>query len=260
MIAQIVWLIRANRPTKSKLSAWLFWVWEGVWGKRFQKQGAHQLGCQRWQSRVADSFCYFWAVFSKRTFLTKSVVWKGAQQTLSIPPAAAEGLQVHFNMGASTMPRRVSQNPCSENASESNTSPSKKPGVYLEVWQADLLVGFAADFWAWLAEGRAPGGIFVFDWRIFRQIFCFGGFFFCILRPKNPPQNPLHNPPLPWWSFGRSSTVGWTPDRPWANSKFSTGTLPEIGTRFVCPLFFATSEEFLEHGNCSSGNPKTGRL
>ena len=64
------------------------------------------LGCQRWQSCVADFFCYFWAVFSKRTFLTKSVVWKGAQQTLSIPPAAAEGLQVHFNMGASTMPRR----------------------------------------------------------------------------------------------------------------------------------------------------------
>ena len=64
------------------------------------------LGWQRWQSRVADFFCYFWAVFSKRTFLTKSVVWKGAQQTLSIPPAAAEGLQVHFNMGPSTMPRR----------------------------------------------------------------------------------------------------------------------------------------------------------
>ena len=51
-------------------------------------------------------FCHFWAVFSKRTLLTESVVWKGAQQTVSIPPAAPEGLQVHFNMGASTMPRR----------------------------------------------------------------------------------------------------------------------------------------------------------
>ena len=51
-------------------------------------------------------FCYFWAVSSKQMFLTKVVVWKGAQQTLSLPPAAAEGLQVHFNMGAMTMPRR----------------------------------------------------------------------------------------------------------------------------------------------------------
>ena len=64
------------------------------------------LGCQRWQSRVADVFCYFGGRFVKRTFLNKSVVWKGAQQTLSIPPVAAEGLQVHFNMGAPTMPRR----------------------------------------------------------------------------------------------------------------------------------------------------------
>ena len=71
------------------------------------------LGCQSWQSQVADCFCYFWAVFSKRTLLAKSVVWKGAQQTLSLPPAAAEGL---------------------------------------EVSQADLSVGFAADFWAWLVD------------------------------------------------------------------------------------------------------------
>ena len=55
---------------------------------------------------MADFSCYFWAVFSKQRLLTKSVVWKGAQQTLSIPPAATEGLQVHFDMGASTMPRR----------------------------------------------------------------------------------------------------------------------------------------------------------
>ena len=42
-----------------------------------------------------------------RLVALESVVWKGAQQTLSISPAAAEeSLQVHFNMGASTMPRR----------------------------------------------------------------------------------------------------------------------------------------------------------
>ena len=94
------------------------------------------LRCQRWQSRVADFFCYFWSVCSKRTLLTKSVVWKGAQQTLSIPPAAAERLQMHFKTRASTMPRRqprVSQNPCSEDSSKSNPSQSKKPGVYMEV-------------------------------------------------------------------------------------------------------------------------------
>ena len=88
-------------------------------------------GCQRWQSRVADFFCYFWVVFSERTSLTQSVVWKGAQQTLSIPPAAAEGLQVHFNIRASTMPtaegsQKVSQNPWSEDASKNNLSQSKK--------------------------------------------------------------------------------------------------------------------------------------
>ena len=40
----------------------------------------------------------FWAVFSKRALLTKNVVCKGAQQTLSLPTATAEGLQVHFSM------------------------------------------------------------------------------------------------------------------------------------------------------------------
>ena len=47
----------------------------------------------------------------------------------------------------------------------------------------DLLVGFAADFWAWLADfggGRAPAD-FCFRLADFLADF-FGGFFFCILN------------------------------------------------------------------------------
>ena len=81
--------------------------------------------------------------------------------------------------------QRVPQNPCSEDASKSNPFQSKKPGVYVEVWQADLLVSFAADFWAWLADfgGVARWRIFCFRLADFPADF-FGGFFFCILRPK----------------------------------------------------------------------------
>ena len=63
-----------------------------------------------WAARVGrvawrNLFVVF-ELFLKRTLLTKNVFWKGAQQTLSLPSAPAEGLQVHFSMGASTMPRR----------------------------------------------------------------------------------------------------------------------------------------------------------
>ena len=76
------------------------------WPKSILQESALDIGLPEVAESRGGFFCYLWAVFSKRTLLTKSVVWKGAQQTLSIPPAAAEGLQVHFNMGASTMPRR----------------------------------------------------------------------------------------------------------------------------------------------------------
>ena len=42
-------------------------------------EDAQFLGCQSWQSRVADFFLLCWAVFSKRTLLTRSVVWNKAQ-------------------------------------------------------------------------------------------------------------------------------------------------------------------------------------
>ena len=47
----------------------------------------NMLGCQRWQSRVADFFCYFWPVSQIEYF-------------------CLEVCQVHFNMGASAMPKR----------------------------------------------------------------------------------------------------------------------------------------------------------
>ena len=59
----------------------------------------------------------------------------------------------------------------------------------LEVWQADLLVGNAADFWAWLVDF---GG--VMRWRIFCfrlpdfTVDFFGRFFFSFCDSKNPPK------------------------------------------------------------------------
>ena len=91
------------------------------------------VGLPELASRVADFFL-FWAVFSKRTLLTKSVVWKGAQQTLSLTSAAAEGLQAHFNMGALTMPSRQPKS-VREQASKSKPSQSKKNPVC--TWRFD---------------------------------------------------------------------------------------------------------------------------
>ena len=212
----------------------------------FSHCGALRGSCAARGGRVAWRivFCYFWSVFSKRTLLTKSVVLEVRSK-----PCPSHQLQLrdcmHFNMGASTMPRRqprVSQNPCSEDASKSNPSQSKKPGVYLEVRQADLLVGFAVDFWAWLADF---GGV------VRRRIFWFrladfpADFSFVFCDQKYPPQIAPQNPPLPWQSFGRLSTLGWTPDRPWANSKFSTGTLPvslKLEPGLSAHFFLATSK------------------
>ena len=148
---------------------------------------SHCLGCQKWQSRVADVFCYFWAVFSKR-LLTKSVVWKGAQQTLSIPPAAAEGLQVHFNMGASTMPRRQPKSvpesmlwKCLQEPSFSIKKTRREPGGLTGGFVGRFCGGFLG------LAGGFRGGCAPADFLFSAGGFS-GGFFFCILRPKNPPQ------------------------------------------------------------------------
>ena len=156
-------------------------------------RSALTLGCQSWQSRVADLFCYFWVVFSRRTFLTKSVVWKGAQQTLSLPPTAATGLQVRFSLGASTMPRRQPKSVPEFMLSDASTSKppqSKKARRVVGVWRADLLVGFAADFWAWLVDfggGRASAE-FLFSVGGFSGGYFRRFFFLCILWPNNPLQ------------------------------------------------------------------------
>ena len=83
------------------------------------------LGCQIWQSCVADHFCYCWNVFSKRTLLTKSVVWKAAQQ----PRPSHQQHPIHCRCISAWEPRpcpegsqKVSQNPCSEDASKNKPS------------------------------------------------------------------------------------------------------------------------------------------
>ena len=140
----------------------------------------------------------------------------------------------------------------------------RKPGVYLKVSQTDLLVGFAADFWAWLVDlgggGSCAPGSFVFGWWIFRRIFS-ADFSLVFCDPKIHCKNPQVNPPLPWRPFGRFSSV-LNPRPAVSYFKFSTGTPPEIGIRFFCPLFFGHvySSELLEHGNRSSGNTKTSKF
>ena len=162
--------------------------------------------------------------------------WTPPSSSWGIADAFQHGSLDHAQKAAKECPRiHVLKTP--PTGSKSNPSQSKKPGVYLEVWQADLLVGFAADFLGLVGGfrgGRAPADFLFsaggFSGGFFRRIF---------LLHFATKKFHRQNPPL-----ADFSTLDWTPDRPWANSKFSTGTLPEIGTRFVCTLFFATSKEF----------------
>ena len=112
-------------------------------------------------------FCYFWAASSKRTFLTKVLSGKVRSKSCPLPPAAAEGLQVHFSMGASIMPRKqpmIVPESCSEDASKSKPSQSEKNPACTWRFDRRLLVGFAAGFWAWLVDF---GGV------VRRRSFCF---------------------------------------------------------------------------------------
>ena len=102
--------------------------------------------------------------------------------------------------------QKVSQNPCSEDASKSTILLNRKrSGVYLEVWQADLLVGFMADFWAWLADfgGTVRWRIFCFRLADFPADL-FGGFFFGILRPKKSTVKSTTSMAVFWLIFHRS--------------------------------------------------------
>ena len=189
------------------------------------------------ESRGGFFFVIFGPSSQNERFWPKSVVWKGAQQTLSIPPAAAGGIAGAFHHGSLDHAQKAAKECPRIHALK--TPPRaillnrKNPACTWRFWQADLLVGFAADFWAWLADfgGVVRRRIFCFRLADFRRIFS-ADFSFAFCDQKNPPQKSTAT----WRSFGRFSTVGWTPDRPGANSKFSTGTLPDSGTRFVSPL------------------------
>ena len=70
--------------------------------------------------------------------------------------------------------RRVSQNPCSEDASKRKLSQSTKPVRTGRFDKADLLVGFVADFgpgWWKLGGGRMPGDFLFSAGGFFRRIF-----------------------------------------------------------------------------------------
>ena len=162
---------------------------------------------------MADFFCYFWAVLSKQTLLTKSVVWKGAQQ-----PCPSNQQQLRDCRCISTWePRpcpegsqRVSQNLCSEDASKSNPSQTKKTRRVLGGLTGGVVGRFCGGFLG-LAGGFRGGCVpadFMFSAGGFPADF-FSGFFLYFATKK------IHrkNPSLAWQSCGRFSTVGSTPDR-----------------------------------------------
>ena len=83
------------------------------------------LSCQSWQSRVADFFCYFWAVFSKRTLALK--VLSGRVRSRPCPSHQEQlrdckGISAWEPRPCLEGSQRVSQNPCSEDASKSKPS------------------------------------------------------------------------------------------------------------------------------------------
>ena len=148
----------------------------------------------------------------------------------------------------------MSQNPCSEDASESNTSPSQKTQRVLGGLTGRFVGRFCGGFLGLAGGfrgGRAPadflfsaGGYSGRFWRIF----------FCICDQKNLPQKSTAKSTASMAVFWQIFHRGLNP-RPTV-SKFQVQHWnPEIGTRFVCPSFFAASKKFLEHGN-RSGNPQ----
>ena len=126
-------------------------------------------------------FLLFLGRFSKRTLLTKSVVWKAAQQTLSIPPAAAQGLQCISTWEPRPYPegsQRVSQNPCSEDASKSNPSQWQKTRHALGGLTGGFVGRFCGGFLGLAGGfrgGRAPADFLFsaggFSGGFFRRIF-----------------------------------------------------------------------------------------
>ena len=74
---------------------------------------------------------------------------------------------------------------------------------------------------------RAPADFLFSAGGFFRRIFL------CLVTTKDTAK--IHRKIRHF--HGGLLEVGWSPGRPWANSKFSTGTLHEIGIRFVCPFF-----------------------
>ena len=178
--------------------------------------------------RILFSFlCPVHPALPQAIFFPKILSFWDLGSTLSSREKAASRGWVLGTVLDGVAPQEKKENPFFWRVKKSEVLP-------MEAWQADLLVGFAADFGAWLVDfgGSCAGGFFVFGWRIFRWIFsAYFSFVFCDQKIQR------QNPPLPWRFFWRVTTVGWNPDRPWANSKFSTGTLPEIEIRFVCPFF-----------------------
>ena len=141
------------------------------------------------------AFFVIFGPFSQNERFWPKVMSGGCAANL-VPPTSSSSRDCRCISAWEPRPRpegsqRVSQNPCSEDASKGKPSQSKKKkkktGVYLEVWHADLLVGFAADFWTWVVDF---GGLCADE--LMTCLFSAGGFsggffrriFFCILRPK----------------------------------------------------------------------------
>ena len=215
-----------------------------------------RLCCHSWQSRVADVFCCFWAVSSGRP--AKSGL-EGCAANL-VPPTGIAGAFQHGSLdhaqkAAKECPRvHVLKTP-----PRARLLNRKKPQRVL----GGLTGGFVARFcgrFLGLAGGFKGGhapAVSCFRLADLLADF-FRGFFFCMLQPKESMYKSTTSMAAFWKIFHRLNPQTGREQIPC--SALVPSLKLESGNRFVCPFYFATSKELLEHGNRSSGNPKTSRL
>ena len=126
-----------------------------------------------------------------------------------------------------------------KNSQEQNFSIKKCPAC---TWRFDKWICWKC-LWRifghgwWISGSSRTGGCFVFGWRILRWIFSVDfSFVLCIKTSTANTHRKIHH--FHGGLLEYLPPVGWNPDRPWANSKFSTETLHEVGMVFL-PIFLS---------------------
>ena len=141
-----------------------------------------RLGCKNSQSRVADSCCNFWAVFSERTLLTKSVAWKSAQQTLWHCRCISAWEPRPCQVGS----QKVSQSPCSDSVKTPPRASFLNRKSLACTWRFDRRICLLQCRFCWrISGGVVRGQIFCFRLADFPADFFGGCFFFAFCDQKS---------------------------------------------------------------------------